>query len=214
MQTRLKRLLAEYAGRVVVHVGPKGQYPGTSGGREIGRGELHICFESNPFYHERFSKLRRISSRLNPIKRVLSFPRMFQEVKLPPHFADEIHLHNVLTDPNAMKLRDDKLRPSGPDQSRQLLEKARDSLKEDGEIYIAHTQTPNVFPKEDLKKLAAEVGLDVEFLAEHKRRTHITAEERALFEKHVGRKYGDVKSKWYLLYSGWFLAKLTKKKAS
>ncbi|MBI5036931.1 hypothetical protein HZC09_06350 [Candidatus Micrarchaeota archaeon] len=213
MTTRLERLLTGRVGRVVLHIGPGGGYPGTPSGIDILPRELHICFESNPCKDTEFKKLRRISTKGKPILNVFSFPRVFQEMALPAAFANEIHL---LSAPYPLKLSDVKLQPSGPTQSVSLLQKVWEALKPDGVAYIAHTLTPNVFPKKKLERLAKQIGFSVEFLAEDRRKDPletplVTPRELGLFAVHVGKSYGEWAHRWYNLEHGYFLAKLTKK---
>ncbi|MBI5036330.1 hypothetical protein HZC09_03215 [Candidatus Micrarchaeota archaeon] len=52
-------------GRVIVHVGPRSNYPGTKEGRQIKEGELHICFELSG--RQGFLIRRRGDEKLRPV---------------------------------------------------------------------------------------------------------------------------------------------------
>lgn len=195
----LRRIRA-HDGPVIVHVGPGSRFPGVHGGRKIGKGELHVCIEPDA---EQSGLIRDMSETFEHIRdQVVVIPKSAQLSHFPAGRADEIHIHNLFTQPS--------IKP----QARQIIALAFRWLKPGGRILVGHTLVPPVAPLGFVQDLARRHDLSVHVLARDPNEVHDFRQmrtmapperERNILEQHMGvEPTGTV-------HAGYFLAELRKK---
>ena len=130
--------------KLVVHVGPNYLLPGTRHGIRVKEDEVHLCYEPDKSnWH--FLK------RKNPKARVGISGKAFEKSSLAKESVDEIHIHNVLCDPEVFF-------------KKQILQKAAVALKPGGRIWVGHTRTPDNFSFDQFKATARKFGLNAKIV--------------------------------------------------
>ncbi|MBI4361022.1 hypothetical protein HY572_04600 [Candidatus Micrarchaeota archaeon] len=191
--------IREHPGAVIVHIGPGSRFPGIREGRVIKAGELHVCIEPDPDQYELIEEMKKAFESIR--QHVLVVPKTAQETHFPEGRADEIHIHNVLNQPNIKR------------RAQQIIALAAKWLKPGGRILVGHTLMPYAAPPEFLEKLAKENQLAMNLLTKdsHAPETfHETGlvipppDHRRILEEHMGKEFIDH------VHTGYFLAELTK----
>ncbi len=201
LDPRLLKRIKAHVGPVIVHLGPGFRFPGVHGGRAIHPGELHVCIEPDP---EQYGLIRDMADTFEHIRRqVLVVPHTTQKAEFPASLADEVHIHNLFTQPSIR-------RDAGG-----IIALAAQWLKPGGRILIGHTLVPTFSPPNFVQDLARRKGLKFNLLASDSatppvfpevKNVKLPYEDQTVLEAHMGAEPTGT------VHAGYFLAELRKPK--
>ena len=195
--------------KLVVHFGANLWVPGSHGARKMNANEKHVVFE--PFIAaSRGQAHAQKAIALGTVKKLKKSDASLEgrleyrlhsaeHTGLENGCADEVHIHDVFTDPGVSE-----------ELATSLLAEACRILGKNGSIFILHSSRPKNLPLSKLRDLAETLGLKLQVLVDHadeiaKEKRPYSKQEMELIREHVGE------SGLMLKDQGSYLAKLTKK---